>query len=64
MTYEVTSDRMGWPAKTILTVDDLAGCNIDALVAGGHLSPVKATTKRTPAVAPDPESQAEPEQED
>jgi len=39
----------------VLGVDDLAGCNIEALVAGNHLSPVKATTKKRPAVAPDPD---------
>ena len=64
MRYEVTSGRLNWPAGTTLTVRDLAGCNIDALVQGGHLAPVKATTKRTPAVAPDPEPQTESEQED
>ena len=61
MRYEVTSGRLDWPAGTTLTVRDLAGCNIDALVAGGHLRPVKAPTKRLPATpVPDPE----PGQED
>lgn len=38
MTYTVTSDRMAWPAGTVLHADDLAGSNIEALVAGGHLA--------------------------
>ena len=61
MKYEVISDRLAWPAGTVLPVRDLAGCNIEALVAGGHLRPVKAPTKRLPAKpVPDPE----PGQED
>jgi len=55
MSWKVLSDRLGWPKGTVLGVDDLAGCNIEALVAGNHLSPVKATTKKNPAVAPDPD---------
>jgi len=55
MSWKVLSDRLGWPKGTVLGVDDLAGCNIGALVAGNHLSPVKATTKKRPAVAPDPD---------
>jgi len=54
MTFRVESKRLAWPAGTVLGADDLAGCNIAALVAGNHLSPVKATTKKTPAVAPEP----------
>ena len=54
MSWKVTSARLPWRAGTVLTEDDLQGCNIAALVAGNHLSPVKATTKKTPAVAPDP----------
>lgn len=64
MKYAVMSSRLSWPQGAVLTVGDLVGCNIDALVQGGHLAPVKATTKRTPAVAPDPEPQTESEQED
>jgi len=55
MSWKVLSDRMAWPSGTIVRADDLAGCNIEALVAGNHLSPVKATTKKRPAVAPDPD---------
>ena len=32
------------PGETV-SIDDLAGCNIDALVTAGHLTP--ATTKTT-----------------
>ncbi|HEY7823332.1 MAG TPA: hypothetical protein VIG24_10880 [Acidimicrobiia bacterium] len=46
MTFRVESKRLAWPAGTVLGADDLAGCNIDALVQGGHLAPVKG--KRTP----------------
>ena len=53
MKYEVVSDRLDWPADTVLSVRDLAGCNIEALVAAGHLRPARPT-KRTPAPAPDP----------
>lgn len=55
MTYKVISNRLDWPQGAVVSVDDLAGCNIDALVAGNHLSPVKATTKKNPAVAPEPD---------
>ena len=55
MKWTVISDRLAWDAGSVLTDDDLAGCNIEALVAGNHLSPVKATTKKNPAVAPDPD---------
>jgi len=54
MSWKVKSDRLPWAAGTVLNDADLAGCNIAALVAGNHLSPVKATTKKTPAVAPEP----------
>jgi len=54
MSWKVTSARLPWSAGTVLTEDDLQGCNIAALVAGNHLSPVKATTKKKPAVAPEP----------
>jgi len=47
MRYQVTSSRFAWPEGTVLTESDLAGCNIMAAVAGGHLAPVK--TRRKPA---------------
>jgi hypothetical protein len=40
-TYQVASARVaGHGFGETVTVADLAGCNIEALVAGGHLVPV------------------------
>ena len=72
MTWTVCSDRMGWPAGSVLSDGDLAGCNIVALVEGGHLARVaqvapdvpKKMSKRTP-VEPVPDDTAEgPEEQD
>lgn len=41
MTWTVISDRVRWGAGTVLGSGDLAGCNIEALVQGGHLAPVQ-----------------------
>ncbi len=49
MTYRVTSDRMAWPAGTVISADDLAGSNIGALLAAGHLAEVDE-----PEPEPDP----------
>ena len=46
MTWKVLSERLAWPVGTRLGADDLAGCNIDALVQGGHLAAVQ---ERTPS---------------
>jgi hypothetical protein len=46
MSWTVLSDRLPWPAGTTLATDDLAGCNIDALVKAGHLA--KATPEPRP----------------
>jgi len=46
MSWQVTSSRLAWAVGTVLGADDLAGCNIDALVQGGHLAPV---VKQDPA---------------
>jgi hypothetical protein len=46
MKWTVTSKRLAWDAGTVLGADDLAGCNIAALVAGGHLA---AAPERTPS---------------
>ena len=64
MSWIVTSGRLRWAEGTRLSEDDLAGCNIDALVAGGHLSPAAdKTTKRLP-VPPVPMTPAdEPEEQ-
>ena len=57
MKYEVTSDRFVRPQGTVLTESDLAGCNIEAAVAGGHLAPVKP--RRKPAVPAETPERAE-----
>ena len=36
--YLVTSNRLIWPNGTIIDTADLEHSNIDALLAGGHLS--------------------------
>jgi hypothetical protein len=56
MKYEVKSKRMDWPTGTVLSADDLAGCNIEYLVATGHLAPAAAPTfkKKAEPVQPDP----------
>lgn len=42
-TYKVTSDRVeGKKRGDSLTDSDLAGCNIAALVDGGHIEPVRS----------------------
>lgn len=41
MRWRVMSKRMAWPAGTLLGSEQLAGCNIGALVQGGHLAPVE-----------------------
>ena len=51
MTWRVTSDRFVRPRGTVLTEQDLAGCNIRAAVAGGHLAPVPTRKPKTPARA-------------
>jgi len=58
--YLVTSRRLDWPTGSVLTTTDLAGCNIDMLVATGHLAPHVEHSKSkslpvTPALEPDPE---------
>jgi hypothetical protein len=47
MTWQVQSSRLSWPSGTILAAEDLAGCNIEALVQGGHL--VLVEQERTPS---------------
>ena len=74
MMYQVQSDRMARPAGSVLSADDLAGCNIEALIEGGHLAPVakaqaapdvpQKMSKRTP-VEPVPDDTAEgPEEQE
>jgi hypothetical protein len=54
---------MPWPAGTVLDMTALAGCNIKALVQGGHLGPVpdQPIRKRTPVV-PVPKKADEPKE--
>jgi hypothetical protein len=53
MMYQVLSKRLAWPAGSIVSAADLAGGNIEMLVATGHL---------TPAPTPKKKSKWEPEQ--
>jgi hypothetical protein len=53
MTWRVTSDRFVRPRGTVLTESDLAGCNIVAAVAAGHLEAVKNRKPRKAAETPD-----------
>lgn len=67
MTFQVVSDRMPWEAGTVVRAGDLAGCNIAALVEGGHLRPVPElnTTKKRSPVVPVPNDTADgPEEQD
>ena len=57
---EVLSDRLPWPAGSVLSSSDLEGCNIMALIVGGHLSPADPIARR-PA-APDVESASGPKE--
>ena len=43
MKWTVISGRLSWPEGSTVDADDLEGCNIPALEAGGHLAPVKPT---------------------
>jgi len=53
MSWRVKSRRLAWDAGTVLSADDLAGCNIDALVQGGHLEPVTKSKRTPPVQVPD-----------
>jgi hypothetical protein len=65
MRFQVITSRMPWPAGTVLGTEALAGCNIEALVQGGHLGlvPDQPTKKRTPVVTV-PETADEPKEQD
>lgn len=52
MTWQVTSDRFDRPRGTVLTESDLAGCNIMAAVAAGHLAKVADPKPRKAARTP------------
>ena len=65
MTWIVTSDRLPFTYGDTVGKDDLEGCNIDALVAGDHLSPVPATKpikKRMPVDPAPDDTASEPEE--
>lgn len=68
MTYTVLSKRMSWPTGTALSADELAGCNIEHLVATGHLALTAVPTiiKKGKPVEPDPvdDSADEPEEQE
>jgi hypothetical protein len=77
MSYRVMSSRIGFEVGSIVGVDDLTGCNIEALVQGGHLEPVsskrkpeapapepKTTTQRSPVVPVPNDTADEPEEQD
>ena len=65
MRYEVLTSRLPWPVGSVLDTTVLAGCNIEALVQGGHLGlvPDQPTKKRTPVVTV-PETADEPKEQD
>ena len=52
MTWTVMSGRLEWPAGTQVDASDLAGCNIEALVQGGHLAPAPQRTPQVPDSPP------------
>ncbi|HEY7821588.1 MAG TPA: hypothetical protein VIG24_02080 [Acidimicrobiia bacterium] len=63
MSWKVMSKRLAWPAGTVLGADDLAGCNIEALVQGGHLAPVAKKQEPAPKVdGPRRKTKVEPEE--
>jgi hypothetical protein len=49
MRWQVASTRMPWPEGTVVDGAGLAGCNIDALVQGGHLAPAPTSKPGAPA---------------
>lgn len=57
MSFRVESSRLGWPVGAVIPAAALAGCNIGALLEGGHLSPV-----RERAVRPKTTTAEEPEE--
>jgi hypothetical protein len=65
MRWQIVSSRMPWPSGTVVGTEALAGCNIGALVEGGHLlpAPEQPKSKRTPVV-PVPETADEPKEQD
>jgi hypothetical protein len=76
MSYQVASERLPFKVGAVVGADDLQGCNIEALVRGGHLVPVSTkrepvgpavepkTTKRSPVVPVPNDTADEPEEQD
>ena len=46
MRYLVLSKRMDWPNGSVVEETELAGCNIEMLVATGHLTPAPSPKKK------------------
>lgn len=65
MKYQVASGRMRWAFGELVSADDLAGCNIVALVEGGHLVPVptKPKSKQMPVDPVPTDTADEPEEQ-
>jgi hypothetical protein len=66
MTWQVMSSRLAWNEGETVTVADLAGCNIGALVESGHLVPVptKPKSKRMPVEPVPTDTADEPEEQE
>lgn len=64
MSWTVASHRTVWASGAVLSADDLAGCNIVALVESGHLVPVptKPKSKRMPVDPVPTDTADEPEE--
>jgi hypothetical protein len=50
--YTVTSDNFTAPRGTVLTEEQLGGCNISALLEGGHLRDKPEAPAATDKAAP------------
>lgn len=65
MNYEVLSGRLSWPQGSVVSTEELEGCNIALLVQAGHLAPhVEPKTKplntaQTPAEPDEQQEQAD-----
>lgn len=68
MKYEIRSNRLAWPVGTVVSADELSGCNIEHLMATGHLALAAVPTiiKKGKPVEPDPvdDSADEPEEQE
>ena len=69
MRYEVKTNRLKWDEGTVLSADELAGCNIEAWLIGGHIAPATDTqayskSKRTPVEPVADDTAEEPEEQE